>query len=459
MGEKTLEEYKLRINKLPYKFKAKKERLLLENLDDKKSQEYKTRHLNDTRYISKFLKRYIDENIRPKDQDYGYVETLSGSVTSILRKLWQMGDKNRALNNKHHAMDAILIAAAGEKIKAWEHGITFGAKYKYEQDKRLKFSERIQKNLDRFGIDIPLPWESFSNDARHYVENKVFVSRMGKRKVTGAMHKETIMSKREKGNNSIVVKKIKLDSIGKTEESVKKILDNMLDIHKDIKIKDFEGRNAFLYKLIMKHAKEYNWKMDEAFNNENAPFMPINENKKRKKPISELYKNRIRTIKIEASASSSLVLKKMSSEKRKAAVDSGDVIRLDLFKTSKDKYDAVPVYAFHYNLLPNPKDAHSEFQFSIYKNDYLVLEADNDFIIGGNTYRKIEGYWNTNMTSSQTVICPHDNNKKIVVKISKMESIKKYYVDILGNKHLIKTPEQRLTLKEVDKKWNPSKKQ
>jgi len=462
IGEKALEEYKTRVNKLPYKLKARKEILLLESLDDRKSQEYKTRHLNDTRYISKLLKKYIDENIRPEGQDYGYVETLSGSVTSILRKLWSMGDKNRALNNKHHAMDAILIAAAGEKIKAWEHGITFGARYRYDKDKGSKFSERVQKNLDRFGIDIPLPWESFSKDARYYVENDVFVSRMGKRKVNGAMHKDTIMSKRFiKDGESIVVKKIKLELIDKlkfNEEGITDVLNKMIDIHKDVKIKDFEGRNAFLYKLIIEHAKKHNWKMDEAFNSENAPSMTINKNKKRKHniPIDELYKNKIRSIKIIARASSSFVLKKMSSEKRQAAVDSGDVIRLDLFKTSKGYY-AEAIYSYHYNCsleeLPSPpKEACGEFQFSIYKNDYLLFESDKGFIFEGNNYNTMQGYYNT-ASSIQIILFPDYANIRTVIGISKISNVKKYYVDILGKKHLVKTPEQRLTLKEVEKKW------
>ena len=442
-GIDELNKYKIRVNQLDYKLKGKKHRLLREDFDDKKSQEYKSRHLNDTRYITREITNHIDATIRPKDIDYGYVRTITGTCTSILRKLWEMGAKDRKESHKHHAMDAILIASCGESIKNWERNITIGIKYRYQDTKDMKKYERLVKNLERFGIDIAPPWETFSKDARNYVENEIFVSRMGKRKVSGQIHKETIMSKRICNGKAIVVKRIKLEAIEKAkynEKAITDILNNMIDLHSDIDKNDFEGRNKFLYDIILNHAQQYNWKMDEAFNKDNAPTMPNSDAK-------------IRRIKIIASASSSFELKNMSSDKKKSAVDSGDVIRQDLFLNTKTrKYEIIPIYPYHYNKLPKPISIDSQFELSVYKNDYLIFESSEGFIFEGEKLMSMEGYYNT-ASKSQIILWPNYANIRTVVGIPKINSIRKYRVDILGKKHLIKTPEKRLTLKEVEKKF------
>ena len=435
-GAKHLEEFKVRVQNSRLAFK-KKERLLLEDFSEQKSQDYKTRHLNDSRYIARELKNHLDKTIRPAGQDYNYVQTIAGRGTATLRKLWHMGDKNREESHKHHALDAMLIAGAGLSIKKWERMVTTASQYGYAGDEP---KDRITKNMQRFGFDIAPPWEKFSHDARYYIENHIFVSRLGKRKVIGAMHKETIKSRRADGT---VVKSVILGNLGKKEAEVLKSLSKMVD-------KD--GRNKKLYDIIVQHAELFDWNMPEAFNAENAPHIPSTN------PAST-HIPQIRKIKITDSASSKLILDKMSSETRKACVDSGSVIRLDLFKDSKDKYYLVPVYAFHYKELPEPTDPNSVFQFSIYKNDYLVLKSDKAFAncsenpLDRKKVLSFGGYWNTYRTSIQTAFVSHDTNTKYSITISNLKSIEKYRVDILGNKHLLVIPEERLSLQEVAKKW------
>ena len=180
--------------------------------------------------------------------------------------------------------------------------------------------------------------------------------------------------------------------------------------------------------------------MDEAFNKDNAPTMPNSDAK-------------IRRIKIIASASSSFELKNMSSDKKKSAVDSGDVIRQDLFLNTKTrKYEIIPIYPYHYNKLPKPISIDSQFELSVYKNDYLIFESSEGFIFEGEKLMSMEGYYNT-ASKSQIILWPNYANIRTVVGIPKINSIRKYRVDILGKKHLIKTPEKRLTLKEVEKKF------
>lgn len=440
-GNNELECFKVRVKNSHLNFK-KKERLLLENFDSYKSQDYKTRHLNDTRYIAQALKNHLDATIRPKEQDYNYIKTISGQAISVLRKLWGFKDKDRQESHKHHAFDAILIAGAGSKIKAWEKDITNILKYRYNDDKGLSLGEKAQHNIKRFGLHIELPWENFASDARCYMAN-VFVSRMGKQKITGEMHKDTIKSKRLDGT---IIKTIKLHEIEKpkwNEQSIISILDNMID----------KERNYRLYETILAHSKSHQWNMTEAFNQDNAPSMPVKKN-------NPLHIPKIRKIKIHSSASSSLILEKMSSETRHAVVDSGDVVRLDLFRNSKGKFEAIPVYAFHYNELPEPDK--EGFIFSIYKNDYLFFEADKEFANGSEDkiYREnvkmIEGYYASRNTG-KIKLRKHDHQSLYIISYSSMKKITKYHIDILGRKHFIAssdTPQsQRLTLKEQQELW------
>ncbi|MGL4367182.1 MAG: type II CRISPR RNA-guided endonuclease Cas9 [Brevinemataceae bacterium] len=448
-SKNKIEDYKVWVKNTKKIRYEKKERLLLENFNEEKAREYRSRHLNDTRYISKALANHIDKHIRPKDQKWGYVQTLAGRATTTLRKIWQMGNKDRQESHKHHALDALLIAGAGDMIKTFEQKITTASQYK---NKGINPKDNIEHNIRRFGFDISQPWETFSTDARYYVENNVFVSRMGKRKVTGSVHKETIKSKRQDGN---VFKTIKLHEIAeKDEKKITNIFNDMIDLE----------RNRRVYDTILNHAKQFNWDMGKAFSNENAPLMPTND--KSKYDGSEKIIPKIRKIKVSDSASSNLILSNMSSERRKAAVDSGSLVRLDLFRNEKGKFETIPVYVFHYNGLPQVNDSY-EFMFSIYKNDYLAFDSDIPFSNGcvEKEYNKnvtyFEAYWNTNVSSSRITMIEVDKQSKYHVTISKMKKITKYHVDILGKKHFIASTEfpeeKRLTLKEQQEKWKKNK--
>ena len=92
--------------------------------------EWKSRNINDTRYITRFLVNYLSENLLFDSIKEKNVFGVKGIITSKMRKLWfnkkTWGDekKNRD-NNLHHAADALVIAnltpayleIASDKIK------------------------------------------------------------------------------------------------------------------------------------------------------------------------------------------------------------------------------------------------------------------------------------------------------------------------------------------------------
>ena len=129
------EDYLKRINTL---FKKKKisikkyKYLTLSNLYGNRDllSEWKSRNINDTRYITRFLVNYLSANLLFNSDKAKNVFGVKGIITSRMRRLWfnkkTWGDeqKNRD-NNLHHAADAIVIAnltpayleIASDKIK------------------------------------------------------------------------------------------------------------------------------------------------------------------------------------------------------------------------------------------------------------------------------------------------------------------------------------------------------
>ncbi len=85
--------------------------------------EWKTRNINDTRYISKFLVRYLRENLifnHEEDENYRRTEVyaVKSAITSQLRRLW-LNEKTWGKTDKSelkdislldHAADAVVIA-------------------------------------------------------------------------------------------------------------------------------------------------------------------------------------------------------------------------------------------------------------------------------------------------------------------------------------------------------------
>lgn len=114
------EDYLKRINTL---FKKKKisikkyKYLTLSNLYGNRDllSEWKSRNINDTRYITRFLVNYLSANLLFNSDKAKNVFGVKGIITSRMRRLWlnkkTWGDeqKNRD-NNLHHAADAIVIA-------------------------------------------------------------------------------------------------------------------------------------------------------------------------------------------------------------------------------------------------------------------------------------------------------------------------------------------------------------
>lgn len=126
-------DFRIKVQNLPLMSDRKKQKLLLEKLDD---DEFTGANLVDTRYVTRLFAKAIreglvfhdgnlakDETINPDDSGFdkrdrfmrARVRTPQGGVTSMLRGLWGLS-KNRDAGDLHHAVDACVAAAATPRL-------------------------------------------------------------------------------------------------------------------------------------------------------------------------------------------------------------------------------------------------------------------------------------------------------------------------------------------------------
>ena len=166
--------------------------------------EFIKRQLNDTRYITREILKYLKQ--------LGCVVTGSrGKVTSELRHQWGLntildsdlpGLKNRE-DHRHHAIDAIVTALTNQN--------------------HLRQLAQTKYAVHHDGF--PLPWEGF-RDAVSETVNQIQVSHRVTRKVSGPLHEETSYGPtglKDKKNQDVLVYRKKLEAL--TCPMVKKIVD------------------------------------------------------------------------------------------------------------------------------------------------------------------------------------------------------------------------------------------
>lgn len=376
----------------------KRNRKKLEFLQKKEinESEWKNRALNDTRYASRMLANLIKDYLlfdeKSKDK-YGRVETVKGAITSYLRRFWGV-QKIREDGDKHHAVDAAIIACVTPKTKnkierynqIKESRKMRNGQYVLE-DGEICDSDYYDKNSH---LVLPYPYKEFINelDARvmdepvlmqnklrllgfneNYLMNaKPFVvSRMTSRKAKGCINEATVFSSKYADNkyptvcdgNNVIVKRTALAN---------------LKLDKNGEINGYfqpEGDVA-LYNALKQRLVEFDGDAKKAF------ATPI------RKPCNSGQGNIVRTVKTyETYTGGGMIL-----EKNKGIVKNDGMIRVDLY--SKDgKYFGVPVYVADLYRGELPKRAATAnkpqnewrviddtytFEMSIYQDDLLHIE-------------------------------------------------------------------------------------
>lgn len=446
----------------------KQENLLRKSLSDEQITELNNRALNDTRHACVFIQNLINNYLlfSPSKLSKKPVRTVNGFMTSYLRKVWGL-NKVRFENDKHHALDACVIACCSNsmiknvskylqhtsrKIKDGSIIIDWNKKQvRTKPDGEILSFEDYTKN---FGPLILEPYFSFVKELKirmqnyilesdikelincGYIEEElqyakpIFVSRMPIRKVKGAIHDSTLRSATKDEKNNFYVTK-------KSVSSLKLDNDNEIIGYPDY-IKESDPQT---YKVLRDRLIEFNGDAKKAF--EQPVYKPS-------KNVN--IKNEIKSVKIEKKHGNVVNLNKTGGY-----ADNGPMIRIDIFTKNNENF-IVPVYVSdaYGKVLPNKaitvgKDKENwtemddsyTFLFSLYRNDLIKIKRNEGLKatknIGSKTHLiEINDcllyYRATDISSGAISVFSHDREISArSVGIRKTIIFEKYFVDVLGN--------------------------
>ncbi len=267
----TEDQYKKFVEEHYAKNKAKRAKLLLEDIPEKMI----SRQLNDTRYISKFVSQILSNIVRENQNDDGVnsknIIPGNGKITDKLKQDWGLNDvwnglilprfermnkltnstvfttKNKSghtipaipfelskgfqkkrLDHRHHAMDALVIACATrDHVNLLNNQSAKSDNSRYDLQNKLrnkeKWIDKDGKERDKF-TEFKKPWQNFTVDAKSELENIVVSFKQNLRVINKATnHYEKIQNGKkveveQKGVNWAIRKSMHKDTVsGKVE--------------------------------------------------------------------------------------------------------------------------------------------------------------------------------------------------------------------------------------------------
>ena len=172
-------------------------------------QRFRTRNLNDTRYACRvlldMLARWYPEGERGTDADdpRRRVFARPGALTSRLRQAWGLEGRKkgpdgvRLADDRHHALDAMVVAACSE---AMLQRLTEQVKVTTASGGRRPFAA------------LPEPWPGFRGQA-HAVLDGVFPARPERRRARGEAHAATIKRVEDQDGKPVVFERKAVDKL------------------------------------------------------------------------------------------------------------------------------------------------------------------------------------------------------------------------------------------------------
>lgn len=453
-GKDAADSFKVWVNNSVRDF-SKKQRLLKEHLSEDEMNNFKVRNLQDTKYLSRFLYNFIRDHLEFAPSETGKkkrVLAVNGLVTSYLRKRWGIR-KVRANGDKHHAVDAVVIASTTDRMI---QNVTMYSKLREEGDHP----------------SFPEPWEGFRQEVEarcsdhperglaglpFYVNKDwnavkpIFVSRMPRRKVTGAAHKDTIRSARHI-QDGITVSKVPLETL-------------KLDKNGEIDGYYNPDSDRLLYEALKARLEKFDGKGKKAFT---EPFY---------KPKADGSQGPlVKKVKIQTNATLAVPV-----NQKTGVADNGSRVRVDVFYVDGDGYYLVPIYVADTlkKVLPNraviaykPYDQwkvmeNRNFIFSLHPNDLICIKAKKLLKFSIKKELAADSTLRPNVTENNIKVYFKGLNVKngsIHVMLNAgvyeirslgaktLQSIEKYQVDVLGNITRVKK-EKRIPFIIKHKKW------
>lgn len=440
----------------------KKQRLLKEKLTSEDEKQFKERNLQDTKTMARFLLNYIGDHLAFADFAAGrkkHITAVNGAVTSYMRKRWGIS-KIRENGDLHHAVDALVIACTTDGMiqQVSRYAALRECEYVQTEGGSLAVSVHTGEVLKSF----PYPWPEFrrelearlGDDPRRavisqrfpvYLNNdipvrKLFVSRMPRRKVTGAAHKETIKSPKAL-QDGVVVTKRPLTSL-------------KLDKNGEIANYYMPQSDRLLYEALKEQLMKYGGDGAKAFT---QPFH---------KPKSDGTPGPI-VNKVKLCEPTTLHVPVL---KGTGVADNDSMVRIDVFYVEGEGYYFVPIYIADTLKKELPSKAcvafkpyedwkamsDENFIFSLYPNDLMRVTHKNKLKLTKaqkastlpDTYETKQEllYYISAGISVAAISCrTHDAAYEIKsMGIKTLEKLEKFTVDVLGEYHKVER-EPRMT--------------
>lgn len=165
----------------------KRDRLLLRDFNEKEL-EFRNRNINDTRYMARYVMKYLDDCIDfsgSQTDIKDHVQSRNGVLTDFLRYQWGL-QKDRNENDRHHAQDAIVIACATNGYTQYLAHLS-----KIFENKQAYANKYGQPWYKAFKQHVKQPWDGFYQDVQASLA-EIFVSRPPRKNATGEVHQDTI---------------------------------------------------------------------------------------------------------------------------------------------------------------------------------------------------------------------------------------------------------------------------
>lgn len=473
--------YEARVNHFIKDYK-KRRNLLKQGFTKEDRREFKTRNLNDTKYITRVIYNMIRQNLEMeplnREDRKKQVFAVNGSITSYLRKRWGLPTKDRSTDT-HHAMDAVVVACCTDgmiqkisRSTQYREVLYKGQSHPdyeivdVETGEIISLEELSREEWDKcYGAQVPPPWNHFREELKvrmgsdpkndldahpdmyqlfRYPEDvynnirPIFVSRMPNHKVTGAAHEATIRSPRHYKDGGEIF------ADGGYVLSRTNIEDLKLD--KDGEIKDYYNKDSdrLLYEALRARLAEYDGDGKKAF-------------------AEEFYKPKadgtqgpiVKKVKIYKKMSLGVEINKDEAGVGRGIAENanGGMIRVDVFREN-GKYYFVPIYIADAlkKRLPNKAATHSKpysewkemkdenFLFSLYSRDLIGFKNPKGkkvTCVSGETMTITEDivyYIGADINTASISGIAHDRSYRFKsLGIQSLQELKKYQVDVLGN--------------------------
>jgi CRISPR-associated endonuclease Csn1 len=396
----------------------KKRNYLLKNAEAVEER-FKARNLTDTQWVTRLLADELKRMFPPRperrkgDVEERRVFTRPGAITSKLRRAWGLdglkkdADGERLPDDRHHAVDALVLAATTESLLQ-------------RMTREIQQREREGRADDIFHVQQP--WPGFRMDVVKsvYGENGVggvFVSRAERRRARGKAHDATIKQVREiGGEKSVYIRKNVLD-----------LKESDLDL---IPVPSPYGKIADPQKL-----------RDQMVETLRA-WLALPPAERKKNPPLSPRGDVIRKVRL-------LTKDKVAVEINGGTVDRGEMARVDVFrkKNAKGKWEfyVVPIYPHQIATMDAPPmkyargatdeadwpeiNADFEFLWALNPMDYLELVKPNG--------EAVEGYFRgLDRATASINASPFHTNQVMIrsIGLKTLSSFRKFRIDRMGRK-------------------------